>query len=67
MLKATYKWNFDLEQHTQGADDRRTEIEKMLGEYRKMRDEAVSNKKKEHMALATNYISTKTTMAFASS
>lgn len=38
----------------------------MLHQVRKMRDEAVSNKKKEHMTLASNYISTKSTMAFAS-
>jgi|688.fasta_scaffold1722866_1 hypothetical protein len=38
----------------------------MLDEVRKMRDDAVSNKKKEQMTLATNYISTKNTMAFAS-
>lgn len=38
----------------------------MLKEVRVMRDEAVSNKKKEQMELATRYIQSKTTMAFAS-
>lgn len=67
MIKQNYKWNFELENHTKGVDERKSQIETMLKNYRKARDEAVSNKKKEHMELATNYIGTKTTMAFASS
>ena len=39
----------------------------MLKEVRVLRDEAVSNKKKEQMVLASKYIQSKTTMAFASS
>ena len=39
----------------------------MLGEYRKIRDEAVSKKKEEQMNLASEYISGKSAMYFASS
>jgi len=38
----------------------------MLEEVRKDRDEKVSNKKREQMMLATDYISNKNTMSFAS-
>lgn len=66
LCKPNYTWNFELNKFSSQADSRRTKVEEMLHEVRKMRDEAVSNKKKEQMTLASNYISTKNTMAFAS-
>lgn len=60
-------WNFEVNNYKSGANQRKGKVEEMLAEFRHMHDQTVSNKKKEQMNMATTYISSKTTMAFASS
>ena len=45
-MKKNYLWNFDLNNFAKTADNRRSKVENMLLEVRKMRDETLSNKKK---------------------
>lgn len=66
LCKPNYLWNFKLTKFDSQAVVRHSKVENMLEEVRKKRDDAVSNKKKEQMMLATDYISNKNTMSFAS-
>lgn len=46
MTKENYHWNFDVNNYSAQNGPRQTKVSEMLQEVRKMRDEAVSNKKK---------------------